>query len=98
MVQNITSNVTQLRRVGEADAASAGRARPEATGQLDRGRALGSDQVSLSAAAQALPAEMQSGPPINQSLVDRLGQDIAAGRYPLNPEKIAQALVAHFTD
>jgi negative regulator of flagellin synthesis FlgM len=97
MVNQITSNITQLRRVGDADMAQTGRTRPDAAGQADRPRGAG-DQVALSSDALSLPADMQAGPPIDQALVARLGQDIAAGRYPLNPEKIAQALIAQFAD
>ena len=97
MVNQITSNITQLRRVGDADMGQTGRTRPDAAGPSDQLRGAG-DLVALSSDALSLPAELRAGPPIDQALVAQLGQDIAAGRYPLNPEKIAQALIAQFAD
>lgn len=97
MVNHITSNITHLRRPLDAEPGQTARTRPDAAGPADRPRGAG-DQVALSSDALSLPAELQSGPPVDQALVARLGQDIAAGRYPLNPEKIAQALIAQFAD
>jgi len=91
MVGPITSNVTRLRPAGDAET-------PRAQG--DGGvratpaprPATGSDTVSLSGATGALPEAMLKGPPIDTATVERLGVEIAQGRYPIDPERIAAAL------
>jgi anti-sigma28 factor (negative regulator of flagellin synthesis) len=35
---------------------------------------------------------MLKGPPIDTATVERLGVEIAQGRYPIDPERIAAAL------
>lgn len=94
MVTQITSSISQLRSVGETDLSQqAGKARPQAT-TAPPARGGSADELALSASARALPAEMAKGPPIDHDLVAHLSSEIAAGRYPLVPEKIANALAA----
>lgn len=93
MVNQITSNITHLRAIGEAGHTQSGKAQITTSGKATE-RAEKSDQVSLSTTARSLPAEMVKGPPIDADIVARLSAEIAAGRYPLNPTKIADALAA----
>jgi anti-sigma28 factor (negative regulator of flagellin synthesis) len=39
-----------------------------------------------------LPDAMLKGPPIDMSTVEKLGAEIAQGRYPVDPERIAAAI------
>ena len=91
MVNNITSNITQLRPVGDADLSRSGKAQPGG-GTTTAVAHPSTDDVRLSVAPRTLPMEMQKGPPVDQGLVDRLSGEIASGRYPLDPARIADAL------
>ncbi len=91
MVNYVTSNVTQLRPVGETDLSRGGRA--QAGAAVAPAPAPGNaDNLSLSVTAGMLPEAMKKGPPVDQALVAHLSAEIAAGRYPLNPGRIAEAL------
>jgi len=92
MVNPISSNnISRLRPIGEADAtqtqgAGAASTQPRAVG----GTTV--DDLSLSPAASRLPEALTQGPPIDRALVDRIGEAIAEGRYPIKPDLIAEAL------
>jgi negative regulator of flagellin synthesis FlgM len=91
MVNQITSNITQLRGIGDQDGARG--AKGASSGAISKlGGAERVDSVSLSTAARSLPAEMTKGPPIDTALVTHLSAEIAAGRYPIDANKIADAL------
>jgi len=60
--------------------------------------ALARDDVALSPGAARLPDALRSGPPIDQALVTRIGAAIAEGRYPVNPDAIATALMRELAD
>lgn len=94
MVNQITSNITQLRAIGETGHAQTGKAQNSSVGKPPARGSGNSDDVSLSASARNLPLEMSKGPPIDADVVAHLSAEIAAGRYPLNPAKIADALAA----
>jgi len=94
MVNQITSNITQLRAIGETGHAQSGKTQFMPAGGAPTRGAENSDEVSLSPSARSLPAEMVKGPPIDADIVERLSAEIAAGRYPLNPARIADALAA----
>lgn len=93
MVNPISSNnTTRLRQVGEAEPAQTrGGAAPTAT-PLRGAAAATADGVSLSTAASSLPEALTKGPPIDRALVDRIGEAISEGRYPIKPDLIAEAL------
>ncbi|MCC5964951.1 MAG: flagellar biosynthesis anti-sigma factor FlgM [Natronohydrobacter sp.] len=94
MVNQITSNITQLRAIGETGQAQTGKAQSSSLSNPPaRGGETG-DDVSLSVSARSLPLEMSKGPPIDADVVAHLSAEIAAGRYPLNPARIADALAA----
>lgn len=91
MVNSITSNISQFRSISETDLSRSGKA--TAGGSVEPPSPVaGAEDVVLSSAARALPAEMTKGPPVNEALVAHLSSEIAAGRYPLDPGKIAEAL------
>lgn len=93
MVNHITSNITQLRGIGESDVSRG--AKGLSAGAVSKaGNMDPMDSVALSTAARSLPAEMTKGPPIDTALVAHLSAEIAAGRYPIDPNKIAEALSA----
>ena len=56
------------------------------------------DRLQLSGGAGALPAGMLAGPPIDTAMVARLGEAVAAGRYPIDPDRIAEALLRDHAD
>ncbi|MCH8465889.1 MAG: flagellar biosynthesis anti-sigma factor FlgM [Roseinatronobacter sp.] len=91
MVNSITSNISQLRGIAETDLSRSGKA-PPGGGIAQPSPIAGAEDVILSSAARTLPAEMTKGPPVNEALVAHLSSEIAAGRYPLDPGKIAEAL------
>jgi flagellar biosynthesis anti-sigma factor FlgM len=91
MVNHITSNITQLRGIGDQDGSRG--TKGLSTGAMPKlGGADRVDSVALSSAARSLPAEMTKGPPIDTALVAHLSAEIAAGRYPIDANKIADAL------
>lgn len=96
MVNQITSNITQLRNVTDTDASRG--SKPVLNGALSKADPKGAaENVSFSANALSLPGEMKKGPPIDTEMVAQLSTEIAAGRYPLNPAKIAEALSAQIS-
>jgi negative regulator of flagellin synthesis FlgM len=59
----------------------------------------GGDSVTLSAAAQALPAELkEAGPPMDLELVKRIKDAIAEGKYPIDLEKITESLFQDYLE
>lgn len=92
MVNPVTPNITRLRPVTELEP-DRGAARPTASGAAPAAPGkVGMDSLSLSAEAGSLPEALRQGPPIDRALVDRLAGAIAAGAYPIDPERIADVL------
>jgi negative regulator of flagellin synthesis FlgM len=56
------------------------------------------DSVQLSVGPGILPAALTGGPPVDTALVSRIGTAIAAGRYPVDPDRIAEALFRDYAD
>jgi negative regulator of flagellin synthesis FlgM len=99
MVGITPTNITRLRLASEADAPQAAPsaqnpALPRPAGP-DRPAA---DGVNLSPQARSLSDAMIKAPPVDRALVERLGHAIAEGRYPVDPERIAQAMFADSFD
>lgn len=55
------------------------------------------DQLELTGGA-ALPSGLMAGPPIDAAMVARLSEAVAAGRYPIDPDRIAEALLRDHAD
>lgn len=55
------------------------------------GDALGQTQVSSPA---SLIADLAAGPPVNAEKIAALRAAIAEGRYPVDPQKIAERMIA----
>jgi negative regulator of flagellin synthesis FlgM len=92
MVNSISSNnISRLRPLGEVDATQTqGSAAAGTQAKAVGGKTV--DDLSLSPAASRLPDGLTQGPPIDRALVDRIGEAIAEGRYPIKPDLIAEAL------
>ena len=74
---------------GECSAACAADAASPATG----------DSVSLSAAAQSMPAELKDpSPPMDLEIVKRIKDAIAEGKYPIDLEKITESLFQDYLE
>lgn len=56
------------------------------------------DSVSLSPSATAMPDELKSGPPIDLTLVARIKEAIAEGKYPIDLEKITESLFENYME
>lgn len=56
------------------------------------------DSVSLSPAAQSLPAELKGGPPIDLTIVAKIKEAIAEGKYPIDLEKITDSLFENYLE
>ena len=57
------------------------------------------DSVSLSAAAQSMPAELkESSPPMDLEIVKRIKDAIAEGKYPIDLEKITESLFQDYLE
>lgn len=57
------------------------------------------DSISLSAAAQSMPAELKaSGPPMDLEIVKRIKDAIAEGKYPIDLEKITESLFQDYLE
>jgi negative regulator of flagellin synthesis FlgM len=102
MVGVTPTNITRLRPAGEADtqrAASGASGNPVAAPVAPAAAsAAGADSLRLSDQATALSQGMLKSPPVDRALVERLGTAIAEGRYPIDPERIAQAMFADSFD
>lgn len=94
MVNPISLNgPSRARPAAEADAGKS----QVATGASSAPTAS-ADQLVLSASAHSLPQALRDGPPIDRALVDKIGAAIAEGRYPLNPDAIATAIMQEIND
>lgn len=60
--------------------------------------APGGDTVSLSDAAQTLPAELRQGPPVDTEAVKRIKEAIAENRYPIDIKAITEALFQDYME
>jgi negative regulator of flagellin synthesis FlgM len=102
MVGVTPTNITRLRLAGDVDtqrAASGAAGHPTAGAVATPATgATGADSLRLSDQAMSLSQGMLKTPPIDRALVDRLGTAIAEGRYPVDPERIAQAMFADSFD
>lgn len=94
MVSNISSSSGAPRPATETDRSRAG----QRTAASPAVAALPQDQLQLTGGAGALPAGLLSGPPIDAAMVARLGEAVAAGRYPIDPDRIAEALMRDHAD
>ncbi len=56
------------------------------------------DSVSLSASAQALPEELKGGPPMDLSIVAKIKEAIAEGKYPIDLEAITESLFENYME
>jgi negative regulator of flagellin synthesis FlgM len=56
------------------------------------------DSVSLSATAQAMPEELKGGPPMDLTIVAKIKEAIAEGRYPIDLEKITDSLFENYME
>jgi negative regulator of flagellin synthesis FlgM len=94
MVSNISSPSGAARPATETERSRAGQrvAAPPAAA------AAPLDQLQLSEQAGTLPAGLLSGPPIDTAMVARLGEAVAAGRYPIDPDRIVEALMRDHAD
>ena len=71
---------------------------PAAVERSAAGGGLGDDQAQLSGAhaqVQALAAQASQLPEVRQERVQALREAVQSGRYHVNPEKVAGALLAH---
>lgn len=57
------------------------------------------DSLTLSASAQAVPAELkEAGPPMDLEIVQRIKDAIAEGKYPIDLEKITESLFRDYLE
>ncbi len=56
------------------------------------------DSVSLSVTAQAMPEELKGGPPMDLTIVAKIKEAIAEGRYPIDLEKITDSLFENYME
>lgn len=101
MVEPINTSQARPRivRPGE-DTAVAGGGGPSAAGKANPATASPTgDSVSLSAAAQSVPAELkEAGPPMDLEIVKRIKDAIAEGKYPIDLEKITESLFQDYLE
>lgn len=67
------------------------------TSQSSAAAAAG-ESVSISIAAQSLPDELKSGPPIDIETVTRIREAIAENRYPIDLQAITESLFQSFLE
>lgn len=70
---------------------------PDAAAKLSPPAGSG-DSVTLSATAQAMPAELKGGPPIDMTIVAKIKDAIAEGKYPIDLEKITDSLFENYLE
>lgn len=66
---------------------------PSAAGSTATG-----DSVTLSTTAQTLPEELKGGPPMDLTLVAKIKEAIAEGKYPINLEAITESLFENYME
>ena len=95
MVNSISNQMPRLRPAAETDATL----RPASlSGQSSTAPVASADSLRLSTGASSLPEALRQGPPIDSAMVERISEAIAAGRYPIDPAKIADALFRDYLD
>ena len=95
MVNSISNQMPRLRLATDIDQST----RPAGLSGRTTTAPVGSaDSLRLSAGASTLPETLRQGPPVDSALVDRIGQAIAQGRYPVDPDRIAEALFRDYLD
>jgi negative regulator of flagellin synthesis FlgM len=94
MVSHISSSPGSPRAAAESDRLR-GTPRPAAATTVGP---VTEDSVQLSVGPGILPAALTGGPPVDTALVARIGTAIAAGRYPVDPDRIAEALFRDYAD
>jgi flagellar biosynthesis anti-sigma factor FlgM len=95
MVGVTPTQVSRLRLAAETEIQ---RTQPATTAPAVTTEPSQQDQLNLSAQARGLPEAMVKGPPVDRSLVDRLGAAIADGRYPIDPAGVADAMLRDYFD
>ena len=99
MVGVTPTNITRLRLAGESETPRAASVAPGASvAGPAASHSGGTDSLRLSTQAKGLAEGLMKGPPVDVALVERLGTAIAEGRYPVDPERIAQAMCADCFD
>lgn len=56
------------------------------------------DSVTLSPTAQALPEELKGGPPVDLTIVAKIKEAIAEGKYPIDLEAITDSLFENYLE
>ena len=98
MVEPVVNSIGRLRpsRLAEDDSTPATRI---AAGRAATAPGGATDAVDLSARATAgLPQELRAGPPIDVEIVRRIRAAIAEGKYPIDIDKITDAMFASFRE
>lgn len=83
-----------VKSVGTAVAAKRPATASNAPRQAEAGSAARVDISSLSARLQVIGAEMTAEAPVDAARVTEIKQAIAEGRFSVNPERIADGLLA----
>ena len=56
------------------------------------------DSVSLSVTAQVMPEDLKGGPPMDLTIVAKIKEAIAEGKYPIDLEKITDSLFENYME
>lgn len=95
---NTSQGRPRIARPGEDIGLSAGGAAAAGLASAAAPKAAG-DSVTLSAAAQTVPAELkEAGPPMDLEIVKRIKDAIAEGKYPIDLEKITESLFRDYLE
>lgn len=96
MVESVTGSIARahLQKVGSGKPETANRS--DASGGAASVSAT--DSVSLSQAAQQLPASLKSEPPFDIEAVSRIKEAIAEGKYPIDMDRITESLFESYRE
>lgn len=98
MVDPISTSAARPRIARPGEEAGAPVQGSIATGSAPAVGPAAGDSVTLSPAAQSLPAELKGGPPIDLTIVAKIKEAIAEGKYPIDLEKITDSLFENYLE
>ena len=100
MVEPINTSQARPRIVRPGEDTGIASGSPSAAGKTNLTAATpAGDSVSLSPAAQTVPAELkEAGPPMDLEIVKRIKDAIAEGKYPIDLEKITESLFQDYLE
>lgn len=99
MVEPVNTSIARPRIVKPGEDIATSTVGTQSASAAKRAAGATGDSVTLSEAAQAMPAELkESGPPMDLEVVKKIKDAIAEGKYPIDLEKITDSLFQDYLE